>query len=78
MPEKIIKVKVTPGARTESVEEVEDGVFKVRVRVKAEKGKANARVIELLGEHFAVSRSKVILVRGASSRDKVIRIDLAE
>ena len=74
MLEKTITVKVTAGAKTEGVEELTDSHFKVRVHPKAEKGKANARVLELLAAHFDVAKSRVILVRGASSREKLIRI----
>jgi uncharacterized protein len=74
MPERTITAKVTAGAKTEGVEEVADGHFRVRVRPKAEKGKANARVLELLAEHFGVAKSSVVLVRGASHKEKLIRI----
>lgn len=74
MPERIINAKVTAGAKMEGVEELADGAFKVRVRPKAEKGKANARVLELLAAHFGTAKSNVTLVRGASHREKLIRI----
>jgi uncharacterized protein len=74
MSEKIIKVKVTAGARTESVEALDDGTFNVRVRVKAEKGRANARVIEVLAGHLGVAKSHLTLQRGAASREKMIKI----
>jgi len=78
MPEITIKVKVTPGAKTEGVEKLDDASYKVRVRPKAEDGKANARVLEVLAEYFDVARSRVTLVRGASFREKIIRIVLED
>ena len=74
MAEKTIKVKVTPGAKTEGVERLDEASYKVRVRPKAEDGKANARVLEVLAEYFDVAKSRVVLVRGASYREKLIRI----
>lgn len=74
MSEKIIKVKVSAGAKTEKVEEVEPNVFKIRVSSPPEKGKANDRVSELLAEYFGVSRSKVFLVSGATYREKVFSV----
>ena len=75
MAEKIIKVKVSAGAKTEKIEEIEPGVFKVRVSEPPEKGKANDRVLELVAEYFKVSKSKVFLVSGNTYREKTIMID---
>ncbi len=72
--EKIIKVKVSAGAKTEKVEEIEPGVFKIRVSAAPEKGKANHRVAELLAEYFKVSKSKVFLLSGAAYREKVFSV----
>ena len=74
MPKETIQVKVTAGAKTESVEQIAEGSYKVKVRAKAEKGLANARVRELLAEHFSVSKSAVVLVRGASHKEKLFEI----
>jgi uncharacterized protein YggU (UPF0235/DUF167 family) len=74
MGETLLRLKVTAGARTEGVEPQEDGSFKVRVRVKAEKGRANARVLEVLAEHLGVAKSRLELVRGAASREKLVRL----
>ena len=73
--QKTIKVKVSAGAKTEKIEEVEYGVFKVRVSEPPEKGKANARVLELVSKYFRVSKTKVFLVSGNTYREKIIKID---
>ena len=74
MKEKVIKVKVSAGAKTEKIDEIEPGVFKIRVSEPPEKGKANARVLELIAEYFNVSKSKVFLVSGNTYREKIIEI----
>jgi hypothetical protein len=51
-----------------------DGVFQVRVTAAPADGEANRAVIALLAEAFGVARSRVELVRGAASRDKLFRI----
>jgi uncharacterized protein YggU (UPF0235/DUF167 family) len=78
MPERTIKAKVIAGAKTEGVEELAEGQFKVRVRPKAEKGRANARVLELLADHFDVAKSKVTLLSGAAYKEKLVRIFFEE
>lgn len=76
MAEKIIKVKISAGAKTEKVEEVEPDVFKIRVSAPPEKGKANNRVAELLAEYFKIPRSKVCLISGATYREKVFSVEM--
>lgn len=73
---KTIKVRVSAGAKTEKVEEVESGVFKIRVQTAPEKGKANERVAELIAEYYKIPKSKVFLASGATYREKVFLIDV--
>jgi hypothetical protein len=47
----------------------------VRVHAAPEGGKANDEVIELLAAHFGVPRSHIKILRGASSRNKIVDID---
>lgn len=68
-------MKVSAGAKTEHIEEIAPGSFKVRVRIPPEKGKANARVAELLAQHFGVPITSVILMRGNTSREKIFFIE---
>ena len=76
MKERIIKVKVSASAKTEKIEEVAPGVFKIRVTAPPERGKANARVAELLAKYFKVSMSQVLLVSGETYREKIFCIKM--
>ena len=49
-------------------------VLKIRVRAAPTDGSANAAVVDLLSAKLGVPRSRVVLVRGASSRVKWFRI----
>lgn len=68
-----IAVRVTPGARTESLEIVEDRLC-AKVRAKPQDGEANLAVAKLLAGALGIAPSRLEMVRGASSRDKVFRI----
>ncbi|MDP3552003.1 MAG: DUF167 family protein [Novosphingobium sp.] len=68
-----LAVRVTPGARSEGVEIV-DGRVLVKVRTKPEDGKASAAVLALLAQALGVAPSKVEMLRGATSREKLFRI----
>jgi len=69
----IIKVKVKPSAKQNKIEE-RNGSYFVRVKEKAEKGKANKKVIELLSEYFKVPKSNVEIKTGEKSRNKIVKI----
>lgn len=68
-------MRVTPGAREESLS-ISDGRVVVKVRVKPEDGKATAAVLTLLAQALGVAVSRVEMLRGATSREKLIRIPL--
>lgn len=66
-------MRVTPGGRVETVEIV-DGKLQVKVRAKAEEGKANAAVLDLVAEALGIAPSRLRLLRGATSREKLVQI----
>ena len=70
-----LTVHVTPSARRARVVLVEPGRFRIAVTAPARDGRANAAVIELLGEYFRVPRSRVRIVRGQAGRHKVVDVD---
>ena len=48
--------------------------MRLRVTAPPEDGRANAAVVRLLAQTLGISRSRLEVVRGHSSRDKVIRV----
>lgn len=75
-----IRVRVRPGARRERVAGFrEDGALKLDVTAPPEGGRANQAVVALLAEALGVSRSRVTVTRGMTSRDKSVAVeDLTE
>ncbi|HEX4993332.1 MAG TPA: DUF167 domain-containing protein [Methylomirabilota bacterium] len=71
----MVQVRVQPKARRNEIVEQPDGVFRVRVTAAPEGGEANRAVTALLAEAFGVAPSRISLVRGATSRDKLFRIE---
>ena len=70
-----LRVRVQPGARSAGLDgRMPDGVLKLKVREPAREGRANEAVSVLLAEHLRVPRRAVQVVRGASSRDKVVDV----
>ena len=52
-----------------------DGELLVYVREPAIEGKANAAIIELLASYFEVPKSNFKIIRGHTSRVKVISVN---
>ncbi len=76
---RIIQVKLTPKASSNRVGGISVGadgrdVLSVYVTTVPEDGKANEAMIRLLAKHFDVAVSCVRIVRGHTSRQKVIEI----
>ncbi len=68
-----LALRVTPGARVESVE-LGEGKLLMKVRVKPEDGKANAAVLELLAAALGIATSRLRMLRGATGRDKLVQL----
>ena len=69
-----IAVRVTPKASRNAVV-VEEGAIRVYVTVVPEGGKATAAVVKLLAKALGVAKTRLVLLRGETSRDKVFRLD---
>jgi len=70
-----LHVRLQPRAsRTEVVGE-RGGAVVIRVTAPPIDGRANAALCELLAERAGVPRRAVTVVRGASSRDKVVLVE---
>lgn len=74
LPSAEIAVRVTPKAARNAVVAGAEGL-RVYVTVVPEDGRANAAVVKLLAKALGVAKSRLKLIRGASARDKVFRLD---
>ena len=72
-----IRVKVKPSARESSLERLEDGSWRARLKAPPVDGKANAELIALVAERFGVRKADVEIRSGASGRMKLVRIGAA-
>jgi uncharacterized protein YggU (UPF0235/DUF167 family) len=69
-----LAVRVTPNAGRNRVA-AEAGVIRVSVTAAPADGAANAAVTRLLARALGVAPSRLVLIRGAASRDKCFRLD---
>jgi len=71
-------VKVKPGAGRDEIKVEADGSLTVKIREKPIEGKANEYLVKYLADVFNLSRGKINLEKGATSRFKKISIDVNE
>ena len=69
------KVRVQPKASRNRVEGYLKGKVRVWVTAPPQDGKANAAVVSLLAETLGVAKSRVRIVRGLTSRDKLVSVE---
>jgi len=72
-----IAVRVKPRSRVEEVSREGDS-YVVRVKEPPVEGRANRAVLRLLASHLGVPESRLRIVSGFSSRNKVIEVIPAE
>ena len=70
-----LALRVTPGARKEGIE-LADGRLLVKVRARPQDGAANDATLRLLAQALGIAASRLRLVSGATSREKVVRVSL--
>ncbi len=70
-----IKVKVHPKASSNQVVGYRGDVLHLRVTAPPVEGRANTAVVSLLAGVLGVAKSRVRVVRGHGSRDKVVAVE---
>jgi uncharacterized protein (TIGR00251 family) len=69
----ILNLKIVPNAKAEKLVKEQDR-YKVYIAAPAVDGKANQRLVEFLAGHFKVKKTAVTILRGQTSRLKVVEI----
>ena len=69
-------MRVHPNAARSEVIGFTDEVLQVKVAAPPVKGKANKELIAFLSKALGVSKGSITLVKGQTSRNKVIAIDV--
>ena len=74
LPGATLAVRVTPNARRAGVVLV-DGVIRIAVTETPENGRATDAARMALAKSLGVAKTRLTLLRGATSRDKLFRLD---
>ncbi len=70
-----IEIHLQPGARSNEIVSFRDGVLRVRVTAPPLEGQANSALLALMAEVLMVPKNALVLVRGYTSRYKVIAVE---
>lgn len=69
-----ISVIAKVNAREACVEKLSESEYRVSVQAPARDGKANRALVELLAQYFDIPKTSVKIVRGHSSRHKLVEL----
>jgi uncharacterized protein len=70
-----LRVHIVPNAKANQVMGLHGAAIKIKLRIPAVEGKANAALRTFLAEQLKIPKRNIALVRGQKSREKLIRID---
>ena len=70
-----ISLRVYPNASRNEVMGFTDGVLRVKVSAPPIKGKANKELVTFLSRLLGVGKSSVNIIKGHTTRNKVVAID---
>ena len=69
-----MRLRVQPAARQDTITGVRGGALRLTVAAPPERGKANEAVVRLLASVLNVGTSRVAVVSGFTSKDKVVQV----
>ncbi|NNM43236.1 MAG: DUF167 domain-containing protein [Chlamydiae bacterium] len=67
-----LSIKVLPKSSFTGYVGFENGVLKVKLKAVPEKGKANEELIAFLSSSLRIPKSKILLLRGETSKQKTV------
>ena len=69
-----IEIHLQPGAKRNEIVGFREGVLYVKVTALPQKGQANRALLELMAQMLGIPKGAVDIIRGQSSRNKVIAV----
>ncbi|MCX8015714.1 MAG: DUF167 domain-containing protein [Patescibacteria group bacterium] len=69
-----ISVKVKPNASINKIKKIADNQFEIFTTAPAKENKANEAVITILAEFLNIAPSRINLIKGAKSKQKIFDI----
>ncbi len=74
----ILKIHLHPGAKKNEIVGMHGDAIKIKIKAPPVEGKANEALIEFLSETLSIAKSKIEIIRGHTSRQKIVAIECSE
>lgn len=69
-----IFVKVKPNSKRDGIERMDATHFEIRTKSPPKEGRANIAAVDALARHLGIPRSKITILAGVRSKQKVFEI----
>ena len=70
----LIKVKIVPGSPKNKIVGIYNNALKISITAPPVEGKANKKCIAYLAKYFDIAKSKIEIISGQTSKNKLIKI----
>jgi uncharacterized protein len=70
-----LAVKITPNAGRNEITGFKEGIWQVKISAPPDKGKANKELVDFLSTRLGVRKAAILIVKGQTSRNKVIAVE---
>ena len=68
-------IRVKPNSKESQIEEMGPNQFLVKVKAPPQENKANREVITLLSDYLHVPKSRISILSGLKSKQKMVKIE---
>ncbi len=75
---KVLTIKVKLKSKKQEVVKINDTSYLIKINQPPEKGKANKKMIELLADYFKISKSRIFIKSGFTSRRKTVVVQFSK
>ncbi len=69
-----LNVHINPNSKKDEIKGFYNGKLKIKISAPAVNGKANKNLINFISKIFKISKTKIKIIKGEISRDKVLEI----
>ncbi len=70
-----LAIKVSPNTGRNEITGWRGDVLQIKIAAAPEKGKANKELIDFLGRALGIKKSAITIIKGKTSRNKIIEIE---
>ena len=75
LPANPLEVLVVPRASKTEIVDYPGDALKIRLKAPPVDGEANTELIRFLSKHFKISKSRITIIRGETSKKKLVKFE---